>query len=230
MESLTLRRSSTQAKMVGTIVSISGALVVVLYKGPIIVSILFTNPSISINSHLHSLQSDWIMGGLLLTAQYIFYTLWYILQTDIMRMYPEKLAATFFYSLGVAIVTAPVTFIAERNSTVWTHVPAIAFVAIVYWAMCSATTNIAHSWGLHVKGPLYVAMFKPLGIALAAFMSNRFLGEALHVGSIVGASIISIGFYTVFWGKANEEKDDSYGFTDQGASSSDKSPLLQYKK
>ncbi|KAM7268253.1 hypothetical protein ACFE04_010419 [Oxalis oulophora] len=228
MESLTLRSSSTKAKMVGTLVSISGALVVVLYKGPTIVSILSANPSILLKLPVQSSRSNWIMGSLLLTAQYILYTLWYILQTDIMQMYPEKLAVTFFYALGVAIVTAPISFIVEWNLTAWTNVPTMAFIVIVYGAICSGTSTFVHSWGLHVKGPLYVAMFKPLSIAIAAFMSSMFLGEALHLGSVIGATIISLGFYTVLWGKAKEE-NNSYGFTDQGASSSEKSPLLQYK-
>jgi hypothetical protein len=38
MEILALRSSITQAKIMGTIASISGALVVVFYKGPTIIS------------------------------------------------------------------------------------------------------------------------------------------------------------------------------------------------
>nr|AFK48713.1 unknown [Medicago truncatula] len=30
-------------------------------------------------------------------------------------------------------------------------------------------------------------------------------GDTLHLGSLIGATIISIGFYTVMWGKAKEE-------------------------
>ncbi|KAJ4729163.1 WAT1-related protein [Melia azedarach] len=35
-------------------------------------------------------------------------------------------------------------------------------------------------------------------------MSFIFLGDALYLGSVLGAVIICVGFYAVIWGKANE--------------------------
>ncbi|PWA56481.1 hypothetical protein CTI12_AA230800 [Artemisia annua] len=52
-----------------------------------------------------------------------------------------------------------------------------------------------HSWGLHLKGPLFVAMFKPLSIVIAVVMGVIFLGDNLYLGSVVVAAVISIGFY-----------------------------------
>lgn len=42
-----------------------------------------------------------------------------------------------------------------------------------------------HVWCLHKKGPVYVAMFKPLGIAIAVAMVVLFLGDALYLGRYV---------------------------------------------
>ncbi|KAK4845471.1 hypothetical protein QYF36_005535 [Acer negundo] len=64
---------------------------------------------------------------------------------------------------------------------------------------CSSRMGIAE------KGPVYVAMFKPLSIAIEVTMGVMFLGDTLHLGSVIGAIIISLGFYTVMWGKAKEE-------------------------
>ena len=67
----------------GTIVSLAGAFVVTLYKGP---PIVFANQSQSISLHQPLLNSppptnsNWIIGGLLLTAEYILVPLWYIVQ------------------------------------------------------------------------------------------------------------------------------------------------------
>ncbi|PNX79700.1 auxin-induced protein 5ng4-like, partial [Trifolium pratense] len=68
-----------------------------------------------------------------------------------------------------------------------------------------------YAWAIHLKGPVYVTLFKPLSIVIAVVMGILFLGDTLHVGSIIGATIISIGFYTVMWGKATEEKEDGFG-------------------
>lgn len=80
MEKLELRRSSSKAKIIGTIVSISGAFVVTLYKGqPVIL-----NPSLSMppSQPLASPQSNWIVGGLFLTTEYILVPMWYIVQVN----------------------------------------------------------------------------------------------------------------------------------------------------
>jgi len=71
MEQVILRSSATQAKIIGTIVSISGALVIVLYKGPkLLVASSFTS----------SFESSWIIGGLFLATQYLLLSVWYVLQ------------------------------------------------------------------------------------------------------------------------------------------------------
>lgn len=83
MEKLELRRLSSQAKIIGTIVSISGALVVVLYKGPKVINTV--SPAISLNSlfdPLSSSQSNWVIGGGLLAADYVIVSIWYIMQVQ----------------------------------------------------------------------------------------------------------------------------------------------------
>lgn len=85
MEQVRLRSSATQAKIIGAILSISGALVVLLYKGPqVLAAASFTplSPTISLHQHLTSLESKWIIGGLLLASQYFLISVWYILQVQ----------------------------------------------------------------------------------------------------------------------------------------------------
>ena len=77
MEQVVLRSSATQAKIIGTIVSMSGALFVVLYKGP---KILASSTTVSHDQHLTISESSWIFGGLLIAAQYLLVSIWLILQ------------------------------------------------------------------------------------------------------------------------------------------------------
>lgn len=81
MEKLEWSSSSSQAKLLGTIVSITGASVVTFYKGPPIMmtlssSQLFLPP-----------QSSWILGGILLTADAFSYSAWFIVQVDSLSLY-----------------------------------------------------------------------------------------------------------------------------------------------
>lgn len=94
MEKVALRSTSSQAKILGTIISISGAFVVTLYKGPPIV--IAQKSSVSLNQPLNSLKSNWVIGGLLLTAEYILVPLWYIVQVNSFLPLPKRQFQNFF--------------------------------------------------------------------------------------------------------------------------------------
>ncbi|CAL9014568.1 unnamed protein product [Prunus brigantina] len=206
MEKLALRSSSTQAKIMGTLVSISGALVVVLYKGPTILSTpptVLSPPSAVVGTS----EKNWVIGGLLLAVQYLLSSTWYILQTHVMKTYPAEIVLVFLFNLCGTIISAPVCLIAETNLSAWRLRPGIALVAIIYsGCLGSSFGSLVHTWGLHLKGPVFISIFKPLSIAIAAAFSVIFLGDALSLGSVVGAIILSVGFYAVIWGKAKEDE------------------------
>ncbi|KAK4846220.1 hypothetical protein QYF36_014471 [Acer negundo] len=206
MEKVSSRKRSSQAKVLGTIVSIGGAFVVTLYKGPPIF-IVSSSPSISFDQPLNSSDSNnWVIGGVFLTAEYILLPLWYIVQAKIMKEYPAELTVVFFYNLCVSFIAAIVGIITERDSNAWRVRSNIALASILCSGLFgSCLNNVVHAWALHKKGPVYVAMFKPLSIAIAVAMGVMFLGDTLYLGSVIGAIIISLGFYTVMWGKAKEE-------------------------
>uniref|UniRef100_A0A1J3FAQ0 WAT1-related protein n=2 Tax=Noccaea caerulescens TaxID=107243 RepID=A0A1J3FAQ0_NOCCA len=200
MEQVLLKSSATQAKIIGTIVSISGALVIVLYKGP---KLLVASSFIS--SFASSFESTWIIGGLLLATQYLLLAIWYILQTRIMEIYPEEISVVLFYNLCATLISALVCLFSEKDLDSWKLKPGISLVAVIYSGVFDTSLgSVIHTWGLHLKGPVYVSLFKPLSIAIAVVMGSIFLGDALHLGSVIGSTILSFGFYTVIWGKARE--------------------------
>ncbi|XP_037491582.1 WAT1-related protein At5g40240-like [Jatropha curcas] len=196
MEKVAMRRSSSQAKIVGTMVSIGGALVVLFYKGPTILSTISPTNTTSFRWPLASAMSDWIIGGLLLATQYLLCSLWYIIQAEILKIYPEELIVTFVYTSCVTLLSAPVCFVAESNLDAWLLKPHLALLAILCSGIFVQSYSIViHSWGLRLKGPLYVAIFKPLSIAIAAFMGVVFLGDALHLGMYVCSSFFIFVFH-----------------------------------
>ncbi|XP_061991643.1 WAT1-related protein At3g28050-like isoform X2 [Rosa rugosa] len=73
MENVYWKRSSSQAKVLGTIASITGAFVVTLYKGP---SILLV-PSSATQFLFSPQHSNWLVGGLFLVADAFFTSLWH---------------------------------------------------------------------------------------------------------------------------------------------------------
>lgn len=78
MERVSMKKASSQAKVLGTIVSVIGAFVVTLYKGrPIFIAPLH---SVSHKNALTSSNTNWVLGGFFLTAEYVLVPLWYIVQ------------------------------------------------------------------------------------------------------------------------------------------------------
>ena len=64
MEKLELKSSKSQIKILGTLVSISGALVMTLYKGPLILSPPAQPQSQPSPSAMLTTPNNWIIGGL----------------------------------------------------------------------------------------------------------------------------------------------------------------------
>ncbi|KAL5793134.1 hypothetical protein ACOSP7_001728 [Xanthoceras sorbifolium] len=203
MEKVALKSRSSQAKILGTFVSISGAFIVTLYKGPPLMR--FSSPS---NSYLHlpvSQYSNWALGGLFLTVTCLSSATWKIFQAAVLKEYPDKMTLVFFTCFFGTIQCSIVSLVAERNPIAWKVHSGIEMIAIVYAAIVGTvyrTSVIA--WCLHKKGPVFVALFKPFGTAIAVAMTVMLLGETPHLGSLIGATVIAFGFYGVLWGQAKE--------------------------
>ncbi|CDY36829.1 BnaC04g32220D [Brassica napus] len=128
-EQVVLRSSATQAKIIGGVLSISGALFA--------------------HQQLTSSESSWIVGGILLASQYFFVSVWYIVQTLVMEVYPEEITVVFFYNLFATLVSAPICLLAERNLTSWVLKPDITLAAIIYSGVFASVFSVlTHTHGV----------------------------------------------------------------------------------
>ncbi|XP_042500984.1 WAT1-related protein At3g28050-like [Macadamia integrifolia] len=241
MERVDLRRGSSRARVMGTIASVGGAFIVTLYKGPPVMMIInkttaaALDPSVPhlLNHHYFSepSSSNWVLGGFFIVLTCIFSALWNILQTTMVKDYRDETTVVFFYCLFGTIQCAVVSLFIERDISTWILKTRIELIAILYSAIIgAAVTSAVLTWCLRKKGPIYVAMYKPLGIVIAVIMGVIFLGDVLHIGSVIGAVVIVLGFYAVMWGQAKEEKmvvdeNRSCGVSNSGPSTL-KDPLL----
>ncbi|CAA0828494.1 WAT1-related protein [Striga hermonthica] len=210
LEKLKLGSLSSQAKIVGTLVSISGALVVVLYNGPLLITgnhdkLTLSNAS-TLSDAISDARSNWIVGGGLLAGCYVVSSCWYIYQSKVVVEYPAEFILVFFYSLFAFFMSLAVGIATEPNLSPWEIHVDVRLWSILYSGVIGTGLSImVHTWGLHVKGPVYVALFRPLSIAIAAILGVIFLGDDLYLGSVIGSIVITAGFYTVLWGKTKDE-------------------------
>uniref|UniRef100_A0A803LJ32 WAT1-related protein n=2 Tax=Chenopodium quinoa TaxID=63459 RepID=A0A803LJ32_CHEQI len=225
MEMLNTRSLTCLEKLVGTMVSIAGAFVVTLYEGPPLLDRLAP-------LHTHELshngdQMKWILGGFFLAIRCVIESGWVILQAVILKKYPAELLVVFFYFFFAAIQSGIVTLIMERDLSVWSLKPTLRLLAIVYSAIFGYALQAGlFSWCLRRKGPVFVCMFKPVGVAIAAVAGVIFFGDTLYLGSLLGVIIIVLGFYSVMWGKAKEAKKSHVGQSSSLQSPPQKMPLL----
>ncbi|XP_059658544.1 WAT1-related protein At4g15540-like [Cornus florida] len=205
MEKLEGRSSSTIAKSIGTIVSITGAFIVTLYKGPHI--LMTPSHSNSPDQPLLMQQYNFVIGGLLLGFNSVLSSAFVIIQALILKKFQAEMIVVFFYCFFVAILSPLVSLIVERDLSAWSLQPKTRLIAILCSGFFGSGFQIGIGmWCLPRKGPLFVAMFHPLGIVIAAAMGIVFLGDTFYLGSLAGSIVIVIGFYSVMWGKANEGK------------------------
>ncbi|MED6194407.1 hypothetical protein PIB30_028293 [Stylosanthes scabra] len=229
LEKLNMKLRSGKAKSIGTVFSIVGALVVTIHQGfP-----LTSNGGGSLHNLSDEDLSDWVLGGFLLSAGSFCLSLVFIVKTWIIKDYPEELMVATISCSFVIILSSIVALIVDSSAKTWLLKPDTGLIAIVYSGIFVVSLrSIVHIWACRKRGPVYVAMFNPLGMVISLAMSVTFLKDTLYLGSIIGAVVIALGFYGVIWGQDQEEKmvdEKVYGRCDSVSSSSSTTPLLQNK-
>ncbi|KAH9773450.1 WAT1-related protein [Citrus sinensis] len=202
VEKLDWRSSSSLAKSVGTIVLITGAFIMTYYKGP---HLLMTSLPPNSSLQVFMPQTNWVFGGLLLAVDCVFTSAWFIVQASILKKFSAEFIVVFFYCFFVAIQSAILCLVMERDLSSWSLKPGVRLVAVLYSAVFGSAFQVGVcTWCLHRTGPVFVAMFKPLGVVISAAVGTIFLGETVYLGRFIGAAVIFTGFYSVMWGKAKE--------------------------
>ncbi|XP_035844891.1 WAT1-related protein At5g40210 isoform X7 [Helianthus annuus] len=133
------------------------------------------------------------------------------LQAKILVEYSVELILVFVLGISGLVVAGLAALIMAHDLEAWKLRPDVVLATILYMGFSSGFFNVVvQIWVLRLKGPVYVAMFKPLTIIIAVLMGVLLLGDSLYLGSVLGGSIITIGFYGVVWGKAKEDFEGAF--------------------
>ncbi|KAL7133349.1 hypothetical protein ABFS83_12G134800 [Erythranthe nasuta] len=82
---------------------------------------------------------------------------------------------------------------------------AVAYSGIV----CSGIAYYVQGVVLRERGPVFVTAFSPLSMVLVAVLSSFILSEQMYLGRVIGAIIIIMGLYLVIWGKKKDYNSTS---------------------
>ncbi|KAJ7009791.1 hypothetical protein D5086_000297 [Populus alba] len=212
MEKLDIKKVRCQAKMVGTAVTVAGAMLMTLYKGPI-VEMLWSK-------HIHPRKSfvtdttgttdkDWLKGSIFLIIATLAWSSLFVLQTKALKTYKNhQLSLTSLMCFIGTLQAIAVTFVMEHKPSVWAigwdmNLLAAAYAGIVTSSISYYVQGIV----IKKKGPVFATAFSPLMMIIVAIMGSFILAEKIFLGGIVGSVLIVIGLYSVLWGKHKEKME-----------------------
>ncbi|KAI9087460.1 hypothetical protein K1719_030600 [Acacia pycnantha] len=181
IEVINLRSPRSIAKIVGTLVSLGGVMIVTLYRGPIIRNVW--PPLIHINNNDDQIHEEWLRGSLLVIASCVAWALWYIMQAYTLKRYPAQWSLTTWQCIVGGAQSAVYSVIVEHDKSAWIIGFNIELWSIIYAGIVgSGLVVYIQLWCTEEKGPVFVTMFNPLLTVITAVLSYFVVGDRLHLG------------------------------------------------
>ncbi|KAL2343733.1 hypothetical protein Fmac_005018 [Flemingia macrophylla] len=212
-EKLNLKDAEGRAKVIGTIIGISGAMVMTFFKGVEIniwtskknlMHIPHQNQNGHVASHHADLRSK-LLGILCAILSSSSFSLWYIIQAKMIAEYPSPRSSTALMTTMATIQATAFTLFVERDWNQWSLGFDIRLLTVLYSGIVvSGIAVVVLAWCIKERGPLFVSVFNPLQLVLVDIVAYITLDEKLYLGSVVGAVMIVSGLYTVLWGNSQE--------------------------
>ncbi|XP_057852567.2 WAT1-related protein At1g21890 [Cryptomeria japonica] len=235
LERFDIRTLRGKAKLAGTIVCVSGAMIMTFYKGP---SFRMSSSSAHETSNPKSVNNNMALGSILVYGGITAWSAWIAFQGPVIKRYPAYLSLTTLTCLFAAVQSGLVGIICERNKlTVWAIRSNIQLLSVLYSGIiCSAIGFYVQAWCIQKKGPVFVGVFSPLCTISTAVLEFLLLHVSLYLGSLLGAFFIILGLYSALWGKAkDQQKTDEMPSGDKEAQAhaqqpKEKSPQLLRKE
>ncbi|XP_042022779.1 WAT1-related protein At1g70260-like [Salvia splendens] len=226
------KRSGSQARVIGTLISLAGAISITLYRGPTIRS--HSSPSLSAAPPRLFIflapHENWVLGCMLFAASSFTLAIWNILQVGTVKMCSNVMKIISFYSLFGTMQSAVVALFFEKNPSAWRLDLNFELLVIVLTAIFSSLIRTkVLIWCTRWKGPYFVPAFKPFGIPYASTFGCLLFADTFHIGSMMGAFVCGVGYYTVLWGEIKEGEAQRLDDSRNDSSTAEKVPLLQDK-
>ncbi|CAJ1974210.1 unnamed protein product [Sphenostylis stenocarpa] len=207
LEHMKMKETTCKAKVIGTIVTFGGTLLMALYKGPAL-SVMRSSTSHGSQPENvnNSTGNHWVIGTCFLLIGCAGFSAFYILQVITLRKYPAEMSLATWVCFVGALQSSIVAFFAEHHhSHAWSIGWDTRLFAPAYAGIVSSGVQY-YIQGVVIKsmGPVIVTAFNPLRMIIITTLACIVLSEKLYLGSIIGAVVVVLGLYLVVWGKSKE--------------------------
>lgn len=206
IEKIKLKSVHSQAKIIGTIATVAGAMVMTLIKGPILNLFGIHESSAQIQHNGGVNLQHAVKGSIMITIGCFSCACFTILQAVTLETYPAELSLTAWICLLGTVEGGIVALIMERGEpSVWSLSWDTKLLAAVYSGIvCSGMAYYIQGVVMRYRGPVFVTTFNPLCMVIVAIMSPFILAEKIYLGRVIGAIVIILGLYLVVWGKSKD--------------------------
>ncbi|KAF7091315.1 hypothetical protein CFC21_093916 [Triticum aestivum] len=207
MEKVRLRSLHSQAKIAGTVLTVAGAVLMMLYHGPAM-QFPWTKGQHDATAAVGAVAPrDWLKGTMMLIGSCMVWSCFFILQSSTLRSYPAELSVTALICGMGSLMSAAVALVAERaNTQAWVIGFDNRLLTVVYAGIvCSGVAYYLQGVVSRQRGPVFVTAFNPLCMIITAVMGSIILKEEITLGSVIGAVIIVAGLYFLIWGKSKDD-------------------------
>ncbi|XP_042386286.1 WAT1-related protein At1g21890-like [Zingiber officinale] len=209
MEKIQIKSRRSQLKIIGTLITVAGALVMILYKGPIVDFAWSKGRNHHTEAGAHN-QTRWLIGTFMMIVSCCCWSAFFILQSNTLEEYPAELSlTTLICGMGTVLASA-VALVMERGAKPWAiGFDTMLFTAVYSGVMCSGVAYYLQGVVMKDRGPVFVTAFNPLCMIMVAVLGSVILAEEISLGRVIGAVIIVIGLYSLIWGKNKDHLTQS---------------------
>lgn len=126
-----MKNKAGAAKIIGTLMSFAGVMLLTLYKG-----VALTHQAVSSGQHAEAAaesgKKSWTLGTLALLANGLCFSFWLLLQTKLTKKYPALYSSTAYMFLISSLQGGGLTAAIQRRASVWVLTRPVEIVTVLY--------------------------------------------------------------------------------------------------